>query len=329
MNNLLPSLRPIYTTNQPNENILLYEGSLEISSNINQHKVQTQGSGKLEYVCFPNPRLQFSFSNQEPHINDISFAHVNGQSISLTLSDIGISSIDIFITSSTSGGSNGNFVSGRVNEAVVQGNDQDLTYILFHVVNFHNFRGRPTSILEQDSGSKLMERLVFETDEWKVTLDQLETTTDNVKSLNTQGGYAITQVGKIEKSDGSTFSGEEAREFLKIFADFLSFARGFYISVILLIGYDVQGKQIWEYWEESAENSWKRINSWCPKDYGNKLNEVLPGFLIWWNNWEESERFSRSQSHETMRVLADALNLLTSNWRSPIGSAIALKADTL
>ncbi|MDJ0533304.1 MAG: hypothetical protein QNJ70_12535 [Xenococcaceae cyanobacterium MO_207.B15] len=290
MNNFPPALRPIYTTNQPNQNILLYEGSLEISSNINHHKVQTQGSGKLEYVWFPNPCIQFSFSNQEPHINDISIAKLNNQPIYLTLVDIEVSSIDIFITSSSSGGSNGTFVFGRVKDAIVQGSDEDLTYILFHVVNFHNFIGRPTSILEQDSGSKLMERLVFETDEWRITLDQLETTTDNVKSLNAQGGYAITHVGKLEKSDGSTFSGEEAREFFKIFADFLSFARGFYISVILLIGYDVQGNQIWEYWEEQGGDFWRSINSWCPKPYGNQLAKVFSGFLSWWHNWEESER---------------------------------------
>ena len=292
MNNLPPSLRPIYTTNQPNENILLYEGSLEISSNVNQHKVQTQGSGKLEYVWFPNPRIQFSFSNQEPHINDIEIAHLNGQSISLTLSDIGVSPINISITSSSSGGNNGNFVSGRVKEAIVQGKDQDLAYILFHVVNFHDFIGRPTSILEQDSRTQVMERLVFETDEWKVTLDQLETTTDNVKSLNDKGGYAITHVGKLEKLEGQTFSGKEAREFLKIFADFLSFARGFHISVILLIGYDVQGQKIWEYWQEQKGDSWRRINSWCPKHDGNQLAKVFSGFLTWWHNWEESERLA-------------------------------------
>lgn len=292
MHNLSPALRPVYTTNQPNDNILLYEGSLEISSSINQHKVQAQGNGKLEYVWFPNPHIQFSFSNQEPHINDISIAQFNNQPILLTLSDIRGLTVEVSITSSSSGGSNGNYMFGRIKDDAIQGNDQDLAYIYFHVVNFHNFIGRPTSILQQDSNSRLMERLVFKTDKWKVTLDQLETTTDNVKLLNAQGGYAITHVGKLEKLDGQTFSGEEAREFLKMFTDFLSFARGFSISTILLIGYDVKAKKIWEQWEESAGNSWKSINSWCPKDSGNKLAEVFPGFIIWWQNWEESARLA-------------------------------------
>jgi hypothetical protein len=113
MNNLPPALRPVYTTAKPNENILLYKGSLEISFHINQHPVQTQGSGTLEYVWFPSPCIKFNFSNQEPEINAISFAHCNNQPISLTLSDIKVS-VNVSISSSSSGGKDGNFVSGRI-----------------------------------------------------------------------------------------------------------------------------------------------------------------------------------------------------------------------
>jgi hypothetical protein len=91
MNNLPPALRPVYTTAKPNGNILLYEGALEISSHINQHPVQTQGSGTLQYVWFPSPCIKFNFSNQEREIDAISLAYCNNQPISLTLSDIKVS----------------------------------------------------------------------------------------------------------------------------------------------------------------------------------------------------------------------------------------------
>ena len=137
-----------------------------------------------------------------------------------------------------------------------------------------------------------MERIVLEAEEWKITLDQLENTEDNVKSLGSQGGFAITHVGKLEKLDGTSFSGEEAREFLNKFADFLSFARGFRVPIILLVGYDQENNKIWEYWEESSGNSWKNVASWFPKQKGSKLAEVFPGFLTWRQNWEESQRIS-------------------------------------
>lgn len=293
MNNLPLALRPIYTTDKPNENILLYEGSLEISYHINQYKVQTTtGSGKLEYVWFPNPHIQFDFSNQDPNINTIPFVPVNNLPASLTLLNTGVSSIDISITSSSSDNNNGNVVSGRVKETVVEGNEQDLAYVLFHVVNFHDFIGRLRSILEHDSGSRNIERLVFETDEWKLTLDQLETTTDNVKLLNAQGGFAITHVGKLEKRNGQTFSGGEATDFLKIVADFLSFARGFRVPLVLLVGYNAEDNEIWQHWEKSVGHSWKYVESWFPVSKAHQLTNVFPGFLNWWNNWDESAKLS-------------------------------------
>jgi hypothetical protein len=291
MNNLPPALRPVYTTAKPNENILLYEGSLEISSHINQHPVQTQGSGTLEYVWFPSPCIKFNFSNQERGIDAISVAHCNGQTISLTLSDIEVS-INVSISSSSSGGKDGNFVSGRIKEAVVQGKDQDLAYVLFHVVNFHDFIGRPPSVLEQGSTKRTIQRIVFEAEEWKITLDQLENTTENVKSLNSQGGFAITHVGKLEKVNGQSFSGEDATDFLKIVADFLSFARGFGVPLILFVGYDAEENKIWQHWNSSAGHSWKYVGSWFPENEAHILADVFPGFLRWWRDWEESEKLA-------------------------------------
>ena len=63
MNNLPSALRPVYTTDNPNQTILLYDGLLEISSHINQHPVQIKGNGKLEYIWFPNPCINFEFFN--------------------------------------------------------------------------------------------------------------------------------------------------------------------------------------------------------------------------------------------------------------------------
>jgi len=291
MNNLPPALRPIYTTAKPNENILLYEGSFKISFHINQHPVQTQGNGTLEYVWFPSPCIKFEFFNQDRDIDTISYAHANNLPTSLALSDIKVS-VNVSISSSSSGGKDGNFVSGRIKEAVVQGEDQDLAYVLFHVVNFHDFIGRPPSVLEQGTNRKHIERIVFEAEEWKITLDQLETTTKNVKSLNSQGGFAITHVGKLEKLNGQSFSGEEATDFLKIVADFLSFARGFRVPLILLVGYDAEGNEIWQHWNSSVGHSWKYVDSWFPMNEAHILADVFPGFLSWWRDWEKSTKVS-------------------------------------
>jgi hypothetical protein len=285
MNDLPAALRPVYTTEQPNLPILLYEGVLEISQEINHHPVQIQGHGKVEYVWFPSPCIKFEFFTDE----NVPFR--NNLSATLTLLEI-VVSVDVFMGSINLGGSNGNYISGRIQKQIVQGAGQNLAYVLFHVVNFHDFIGRPPSVLTNDSSSLCIERVVLEEQEWKITLDQLETTQDTIKLLNAQGGFGITHVGKLEKLDGQSFSGNEAKEFLDIFANFLSFARGFSVPLILLVGYDVEGNQIWQHWDSSGGNSWKNVNSWCPTQDGGKLAEVFPGFLCWWRDWEESEKLA-------------------------------------
>ncbi len=119
------------------------------------------------------PNYNFSQRSQMGSIDIISCAIHNNYPISLNLSDLKIS-VDVSIATSRSGGNEGNFVSGGIKEAVVQGKGQDLAYVLFHVVNFHNFIGRPPSVLEQGTNRKNIERIVLETEVWKITLDQLE-----------------------------------------------------------------------------------------------------------------------------------------------------------
>lgn len=287
MNSLPAALRPVYTTEQPNQPIVLYGGALEIAQEINHHPVQIQGHGKVEYVWFPHPCIKFEFFTNE----NILFR--NNLSASLTLLEI-VVSVDVFMGSINVSGSNGNYISGRIKQAVVQGKDQDLTYVLFHVVNFHDFVGNQQTLLKKDSGGlqSRSNRVSFEVESWKITLDQLETITDNVKSLNSQGGFAITHVGKLEKLDGQSFSGDEAKDLLDIFANFLSFARGFKVPLILLAGYDSEKNQIWQHWYSSGGHSWKYVDSWFPTNNAGIIAEIFPSFLRSWQEWIELEKLA-------------------------------------
>jgi hypothetical protein len=286
--NLPDELRPVYLTETPNQPILLYEGDLEIS----QHSDQIQGHGKVEYVWFPSPHIKFEFSNQDQNIDNIVLDCVRNYPILLTLSKINVS-VNVFIGSSLSGGNDGNFVSGRIKEPIAQGIGKDLTYVLFHVVNFHDFIENQPTKLKTDSGNlNSPNQVVFEVEDWKITLDQLETAKDNIKYLSSQGGFAITHVGKLEKSDGQTFSADEAIEFLDIFANFLSFARGFRVPQILLVGYDMEGNKIWQYWDSSSRSSWKYVDSWFPTNNAKVLAEVFPSFSACWREWQESEKLA-------------------------------------
>jgi hypothetical protein len=284
MNSLPAALRPVYTTEQPNQPIVLYEGDLKIVQEINQ----LQGHGKVEYVWFPYPHIKFEFSTQSASCLVHSCWINHNRIMSLTLCDIQ-ASVDVFIKTMSTGGSQEDNLSGRTQKPIAQGTGQDLAYVLFHVVNFHDFIGGSRSVLTNDSGSRFLERVVLEEEEWKLTLEQLETTQDTVKLLNAQGGFVITHVGKLEKSNGQTFSDDKAIEVLDTFANFLSFARGFKVPLMLFVGYDAEEKQIWQHWNSSGGHSWKYVNSWFPTNNAEILAEIFPSFLSCWEEWKEKE----------------------------------------
>lgn len=286
MNSLPAALRPVYKTETPNQSILLYEGNLKIIQNIEEDTILIEGEGTVEYVWFPFPCIQFVFYIKNVHLS-IDYncpAH-------LTLCNLN-TSVEISITNMNVGGSQGSKISGRIKEPIIQATESDLKYLIFHVANFHDFNADIWTQLK--TGSETIRsrpnQVIFEVETWKITFEQLETAEDIIKQLKVQGGFGITHIGRIEKLNCDSFSADEAKDFLEMFTNFLSFARGFNIALTLLVGYNDKQEKIWEYWEQSAGDSWRNRLSWFPKHYGGKLAEILPGFLNWWREWEDSAK---------------------------------------
>lgn len=284
----LPStLRPVYATLEPNQPIALYTGPLKITQEINQRTVEMYGHGGVELAWFPQPCVKFELLN-----NESASCWINvSVDCSLTLVELETSvkvSVSRFHSQDRE-----NLISGTIKEPLIQGSKEDLACVLYHVANFHDFIGSDNTVLIQDSRRQISRnRITFEVESWRLTLDQLKTTKSNVDLLNSTGGFAVTHVGKLEKSDGGMFSGGEARAFLNGFADFLSFARGFRVPLVLLFGFDAVGNQTWKYWASSIGHSWRGVSSWFPTQDAGILADVFPGFLRWWRDWEDSEKIA-------------------------------------
>ena len=270
-----PALEPIYVTDTINHSVLLYDGSLAIE----QNGRTIEGSGKVEFAWFPYSGVKYAFQS---HISGFLHPDVDAQlrlteneaSVKISLSHIRIDErID---------------ASGTVSEAISIGSGQNLEYLLCHIANFHDVFGSSRVILSDSSGGyRYIERNVLEAENWKLTLDQLPTTTEHVAQLNRQGGFAITHVAKLERTDGQTFTGKEAIQFLDLCSHFFSFVRGFKIPIILLVGYNSVNEKVWQHWDSRAGLSWRGVSSWFPKCENGVLAQLLPGFLNWWRSWDE------------------------------------------
>jgi hypothetical protein len=264
---------PVYQIEKPNQTILLYEGPLEIT----HRATVVKGNGKLRFIWFPYPQVEFELSNDDPLFSPF-FNDVPGETF-LSLPELR-DKTKVFVSGAYQGGNYLNRITGNPKEPIVTGSGQDLTYVLFHLTNFHNFIG-------PDKSMSLLQRIIFEAEGWKVTVDQLETTKTIVDLLKSQGGYAITHVGKLERSDKTTFTADEACEFLEALSFFLSFSRGFWVFPLLLVGYNRSDEATWQKWDSAKSSPWQNVQSWFLEPRTRKVAEAFPGFLRWWQDWGE------------------------------------------
>lgn len=206
-----PALTPIYSTSEPNQPIQLYQGSLEIT----QNGAVIKGNGNLCIQWLPSPEVRFEFLNHDDQSNEIS---TNESEASLKLLDlttpvsveVHILSFPLFPLSSE------NSISGCLRkEAVISQPEQELSHVLFHLSNFDDFRGTGISTTTPETRKFWYGRAVLEAGGWCVTIDTLETCRETIKSFKSQGGYAITHVGKLERCDKKAFTKEEADKLLE------------------------------------------------------------------------------------------------------------------
>ena len=215
---------------QPNQLLPLYDGSIKFV----REGITVQGDGRLYFEWLPLRRIRFEIVNASLPASQNEVEQLFGKG-SLCLLDTGT---EVCIDTVISGYSIPPDLSelklvGYPEKAIALGSGQSLSYILCHLVNFPDFIGDPVSY---DSGNAVSRRrMVFEAEGWRIIIDAVKKISELIKELKASSGYAITHVVKVERSDGETFSSDEANKQLEALNWFLSFARGFHTSTIDLL----------------------------------------------------------------------------------------------
>jgi hypothetical protein len=272
-----PAIRPIYLTEEPNQPIQLYQGSLEIT----QGETVVTGTGSILFEWFPSLDVKFELSNPN-HF----FFIFNLDKASLKLLDLTTPvSTGAFIYKKSD-----SFISGTLDNPFILDSKERLSSLLFHLTNFRDFQGNGVSTALSNKRHFWHGRVVLEAESWSVTIDTLESFRDIKESLKSQGGYAVTHVGKLEGSTQGTFTAEEADDFLTALYFFFSFSRGLRTPPILPIGYNISEEKVWEKWTcNYITSSWIHVESWFPHLQAQSLNKAFSGFLHRWKNptWQE------------------------------------------
>ena len=283
-------LTPVYRTTLVNEEICLYDGTLEL---VDKGKVLS-GNGSIQLVWLPVPHFLFRMdaSNWSPQPGALRFP--TGP---LTMSDG--RSVDVYVTALKPGGGPNTpplTISGEVS-TTESGSGDPIATVTIHVPNFRSFMG---ANIRDDSGlSSRVVRAVMEGGGWRVTLDELRSDKASkgegfAKQIEAVGGFGITHVGKIEQRTGETFSVSDARQIDDALFFFLSFCRGIWVAPLLAVGFDADGKPVWDEWREWKVERSRRVRSWFNSLSCTGLVDVFPGFHRRWQDetWNEPSRLA-------------------------------------
>lgn len=261
------ALQKIYEMTDISRSLELYSGPIKLNDGAND---LCSDEGKIFFEWFPRPHIELS-------LNEYSNQSSNGnQYLELTQEDIKI------VEKSTQ------LIKGLALKRINNNSPQDLSYVLFHLTNFRNCHGSFIKSIIEEQETQYSGRTILKDESWKVTLDAQKNTRDDENRLNLLGGYSITHVGKIEKSNGSTFTVEQVDDLLSSLHYFFSFARSRWSSPILPVGFNQQNQQIWKPWEAPVIDSWQYTTSWFNLT-SDSLSQLFPGFMNRWSNstWNE------------------------------------------
>lgn len=164
-----------------------------------------------------------------------------------------------------------------------------MTRVVFHLFNFVDLIGNRGSTEQSGTMIHAIQHVDLTSDEWKVELKSLISTQENINALKEKGGYRLTHVGGIQKTDDTSFSGRDADVCLRALRFFLSFAKGGWCAPICAVGFDASGSRVWESWS-SPKEPWHAPLSWFDPHNGSQLAALFPGFMKRWANddWREA-----------------------------------------
>ena len=270
------AIEPVYSSQSGNDAISLYKGTLEVERG--SHKIQGDGVIRLEWL--PTPHISFAV-NGLPLSNKLDLGNIVLRMVK------GREAINAILTSNNLVAVSGRFSSLEIGEG------SSLSTCVFHLPNFHDYLGSAVKYASKRSVQRA--RVTLEANGWIVTIDEHPSADKNLwEALKSSAGYGITHVGKIQKTDGQTFSSEELRNLLGSLAYFLSFCRGIWVAPLLPVGFDKDGTRQWEEWRDWPLERWQTVSTWCNLLSTECLSGSFPGFIRRLSNevWAEPIRLS-------------------------------------
>ena len=148
--------------------------------------------------------------------------------------------------------------------SLMTGSGEALSRVAFRVMNFADVRGRG---------------VLLEADGWQAVLYTAAETAANIERLKRVGGYGLTHLGDVRRADRGTFTAAVFDQVQSCLHYFLAFAAGSWAPPILPVGYDAEGRRVWELWEMPVSGHRSSMVNWFNRHQPGQLAELFPGFF--------------------------------------------------
>jgi hypothetical protein len=217
------AITPRYMTEAVNAPVDLYSGSLTLRPD----EGGSPGEGRIFLRWLPQPRAAFEVSDVGlvPRLSD------DGDD-QLSVEDLGSSCRVAILSASYLGG---RFSGVLRDDPRLPG--KQVERVTFHLPNFHAYMG---DAIRHEGGGVSAGRLVLRNRSWRITLDRVMEAYALQERLEAEGGFAITNVGRIERADGQPYSKRKAADLLNALYYFFSFCRGIRCGPVLAVGELIQ-----------------------------------------------------------------------------------------
>ena len=162
-----------------------------------------------------------------------------------------------------------------VRDRTPAGNVSMMHETTFSIINMHIL----ATIGHQVQGSKRFQRIggaVLADDEWTISIRQSPDAKNTEQYLKSVGGFRITHIASMHKTDGSTYSPEEARAKMASVRTFLSFANGAPIGTCRILGTNQDWQTVWEDWHgyPASWSTGQRSESWLQQNRFFNIGET-------------------------------------------------------
>jgi hypothetical protein len=253
----------MYFTSAPNEPILIRDSEpIEFSSD----RGNVDATASVEFRWLPKPQLFIQCECEK----FVGFQFFKSETCVLTIPSFNtrVDFIPIRISEN-----NGTSVVTLVSKSglIEKQSRSKMARVIFYLPNMPSFLR-----LQQ-------EKLHLQAGDWQIVISPVNNIQEQVEQLKKLGGYAITYVGEIKRSDDKLFNVKEVNELLTCLHYFFSFIMGSWVAPLFPIGYDDHDSIVWEQWGVRRTDSWLNIESWLDWHHHDSISALLPGFWRKWN----------------------------------------------